>query len=566
MNATRTVVIASRLNTMFRRSISLKDPRQVLNFQSWFVQTFFDDETKKRFVTRFGNENPNQRPVLHPIQLLNIVRVALAVGTGEEDTTAELAVGDRHKFGTACLMMNDLFCTVEERQKIQTGSQDDVMKHLILQLLAVGEVSNPTPFRNLLIRSYYLYRIALQAPEIVATIRKECEGLDFEAHFEKVSGIPLQGWLSLVIGLYTFLISHSLEEFVRSPDVYVVNRKTILKDPALSAAQLDSFFGPLSSSFEELRTELAEKTKHPVDERFNLVPFMAKPFLTFAPERSICVDVALLSEKLNHGPYFLFRSLLSENKRGPVFKAWGILFESYVHWLLQGLKDRHGALFYQDTRWDHNDNKSFDGVFIKKRLVVVMEFKSGFLTEEARYSNNANTFMEDVDNRIGVACKQLARDTALLLPESGAGKKLRDVPVPPNAEWILPVLIVQDLVLRTPFINHFLNKRFQAERKQYPTSSKVEVLPLNVIQISTLESLVEMGETFNLDVMSVLHRRCRTDPLMMQELQSFISDLPEAKQPRCSERFQRVFEKSRDEMSAMLFKGQATRAEESDKH
>jgi hypothetical protein len=552
LDALKTTIVAARLNTMVRRSVSLEDPREGPKFQSWFVEKFFDDETRKRLMDRFGNENPNRRPVCHPIQLLNIMRIALAIAAGGEDSQAEFAERDRHQFGTACLMANDLFCTLEERENIQTGPQDERMKHLLLQVLAPGEVSNPTPFRNLLIRSYYIYRMALKEPQLICRISKECEGLDFEKNFEEVAGIPLQGWLSLVIGLYTHLVNHSLEEFVGNPSLFVVDRKTILENPALSAAQVNSFFDRLSSSFGELRKEL--KRERLVDERFDLVPFMAKPFLNFAPDKYSCVDLALLSEKLNNGPYFLLSSLLPEDRREPVFRAWGILFEAYVNWLLKGLEGRHGAAFYPDTRWESESNKSFDAVFVKARLVVVMEFKSGFLKQEARYSSDVNTFMADLDSRIGVACKQLARDTAQLFPEKGKRKCLHGVPIPSNTEWVLPVLVVQDLILRTPFINYFLNQRFQSERKRFPTESKVEVLPLNVVQISTLESLVEMSETLNLDVMSVLHRRCRSDIQMRQELQSLIGELPEAKRPRCSARFQQIFEKSRDEMCAMLFK------------
>ncbi len=129
--------------------------------------------------------------------------------------------------------------------------------------------------------------------------------------------------------------------------MFVVDRRTILEKPALTTAQVNSFFDRLSSSFEDLREEL--KRLRRVDERFDLVPFMAKPFLEFAPGRCFCVDLALLSEKLNNGPYFLLSSLLPERKREPVFKAWGILFEAYVNWLLRGLEGRHGATFYPDT-------------------------------------------------------------------------------------------------------------------------------------------------------------------------------------------------------------------------
>ncbi len=555
LSSSHTVLLAARLSTMFRHSFSKHDPSEEFKFQAWFVNNLFDDETKKLLMDRFGNQHPSHRPVCHPLQLLNLTRLALTLGKEGEPPDDQVTIDQlRTGIGTASLMISDLFCNPQEKEDIQKGPPDERMKHLMLQLLVAGEVSNPTALRNLLFRSHFIYRIALQDPKLISQIGKECEGLNFEKKFEEVVGIPLAGWLSLVTGLYTHLASHTLEEFVNNPTVFAINRKTILKNPALSEAQVNSFFDPLSTNFDELRKEF-KKDRH-VDERFDLVPFMAKPFINFAPDNCACVDVALLSEKLNNGPYFLLSTLLPEDERGPVFKAWGILFEAYVNWLLEGIGGRHGAVLYPDTHWEADGNKSFDAIFVKSRLLAVMEFKSGFLKQEVRYSNNPNAFMTELDSRLGVGCKQLVRDISQLLPYTGKGKNLSGVPIPSRVEWVMPILVVQDLILRTPFINYFLNQRFQAERKRFPVNNKVEILPLNVIHISTLEDLVERAETLNWDVMSILHRRCRNDGVMAKELQSFISELPEAKQPCCSERFRQLFERSQDEVHSVLFKGQ----------
>jgi hypothetical protein len=256
---------------------------------------------------------------------------------------------------------------------------------------------------------------------------------------------------------------------------------------------------------------------------------------------------------MTNGPYFLLSNKLPENERGRVFKAWGLLFETYVNWLLKGLEGRHSAQFYPDTSWE-DGNKSFDSVFIKRRVVAVLEYKGGFLRQDARYSNDLNTFMNDLQSKIGVGCLQLARDIGALFPEAGAAKKLCNVPVASNTLFVLPVLVVQDLILRTPFVNYFLNQHFQSERARFPVKNRVEVLPLNVVQITSLENLVEMAEAFDLDVLNVLHRRCNTDKEMLWELPDVINSIPDQKN-RLSARLQAIFEKSSDDMCSILFKG-----------
>jgi hypothetical protein len=224
-----------------------------------------------------------------------------------------------------------------------------------------------------------------------------------------------------------------------------------------------------------------------------------------------------------------------------------------VNWLLQSLHGRHSAVFYPDTCWE-NGNKSFDAVFVKDKIAVTMEFKGGFLPQDARYSNDLQTFMDTLESRIGTACHQLARDIAALFPEAGPGERLQDVTIPPDTSRVLPVLVVQDLMLRAPFINYFLNQRFQSERLLYPVKRGLEVLPLSVVQITDLEILVEMAEALDLDVIDFFHRRTQMDREMLSDVQYFINQLPEYRTHGESERFQEILDNSQKEISSLFFK------------
>jgi hypothetical protein len=554
LNAFNTVLLTARLSAMFRHSTWSQNPldeKALEKFQCWFAATFLDMETKQRLESRFGAQNPARRPVFHPLQSLNLMRLALALAEGDEIARPDTSELSRHQLGTACLMVSDLFLSAEEQQNLKTGSVDDRRKQLMLQFLASLEISNPTPLRNLLFRSYATYRIVLRDPELLSRIYKECGGLDIENDFETRFGITLMGWLSLVFGAQTLLLMRTQEDLLNKPETFLINRKSILQDSTLTQNQIDNFFDMLSMSFDDLRAEC--RKERPVDERLDLVPFKSRPFFVTSPDNYACVDFGLVTEKMHNGPYFSLSNSFPENERWKVFNAWGLLFEAYANWLLKGLHARHSAKFYPDTSWaDHK--KSFDAVFIKSRVVAVMEHKGGFLRQDARYSNDLNRFMTDLQSKIGDGCTQLARDIGALFPVAGIAKKLRDVPIPTNTLYVLPVIVVQDPILRTPFINYFLNQRFQSERTKFPVRSPVTVLPLNVVQITDLENLIEMAEAFDLDVLNVLHRRCNTNKEMLWELSDVIASIPDKKD--CpSPRLQDIFEKSSDEMGSILFKG-----------
>lgn len=554
LNAFNTVLLTARLNTMLRHATSSRNPQDTKayeNFQFWFAAAFLDADTKQRLESRFGEENLTRRPVFHPMQFLNIMRLALALADGDESARPDTSELHSHQLGAACLMVNDLFLTEEEQQNLKVGSIDDRRKQLMLQSLASLETSNPTPVRNLFFRSYATYRIVLLDPELLSRIKKECGGLDIEKDFETHFGITLMGWLSLVYGAESLVLSRTQEELVNKPELFLINRKSILQSSTLNQAQVDNFFDMLSSSFEELRAEIRKERK--VDERFDLVPFKSKPFFEVSPDTYACVDFGLLTEKLHNGPYFLLSNKLPTNERWKVFNAWGLLFEAYVNWLLKGLDGRQSAHFYPDTSWEDGD-KSFDAVFIKSRVLAVMEHKGGFLRQDARYSNDLSKFMADLQSKIGEGCTQLARDIGALLPQTVTAKKLHKVPIPSNTLYVLPVLVVQDLMLRTPFINYFLNQRFQTEKAKFPVRKGIAVLPLTVVQITDLENLVELAEAVDLDVFSFFHRRCNENEEMLWELSDAMSSIPEAERDGQSARLQDVFKKSNDEMCSIFFK------------
>jgi hypothetical protein len=110
---------------------------------------------------------------------------------------------------------------------------------------------------------------------------------------------------------------------------------------------------------------------------------------------------------------------------------------------------------------------------------------------------------------LGLAANNWLRILVLFSREVAAEKSCFNVAVSPDVRCVLPILVVQDLVLRTPFINYFLNQRFQAELAHYAVRGDMEVLPLTVVQITHLEDLVEMAEAVDLDVLDFLRKRCR---------------------------------------------------------
>jgi hypothetical protein len=196
LNAFHTIVFLSRMSTMLRHAALSPNQQDVGSFQRWFAMVFFDEETKVRIEGRFGREQADRRPTCHPLQLLNMIKLSCLYCEGSDDARVDTSDRHRHDLGTACLMMNDLFVTPEEVQDINVGPHDERRKQLMVQSLAQIELGNPTSLRNLLFRSYAMYRIALQDTTLLDQIKKECGDLDIEREFEEITGVPIMHWLT----------------------------------------------------------------------------------------------------------------------------------------------------------------------------------------------------------------------------------------------------------------------------------------------------------------------------------------------------------------------------------
>jgi hypothetical protein len=123
-----------------------------------------------------------------------------------------------------------------------------------------------------------------------------------------------------------------------------------------------------------------------------------------------------------------------------------------------------------------------------------LEYKGGFLKHEARYSGNKEAFEADLDLKIGAGCQQLASKIEMLFNSTpGTRRKLRDISLD-HVTRVLPVLVVQDLLLRGPLINWWLNKRLSQILHKDRIRPGVTIEPLNVVGIHELESLAESAE------------------------------------------------------------------------
>jgi hypothetical protein len=106
-------------------------------------------------------------------------------------------------------------------------------------------------------------------------------------------------------------------------------------------------------------------------------------------------------------------------------------------------------------------DESFDGIFLQDSSLVAIECKGGFLAREARYSGDREAFLNQLNKKFTPGCHQLADKIGALFAENPAKRRRLEAISLDQVEMVLPVLVLQDHIFRVPFLNWYMNQRFQ---------------------------------------------------------------------------------------------------------
>ena len=512
----------SRMNLALRFSMQESNRPNFGRLQQALVAGFADDEIFKRLQERFPHVSTDRRPVFVPLSVLNLMRLVLA----HSKPQTQLNVNDdpelRFSIGRACLMMNNLLLTTEEEKQIREGSKDDRRLTLMVQMLAPFELANPPVAHHLMLRFEIIYRKLLRDSAVRGRIARECIGFDFEVEFEHLAGVQLERWLFVVFSIYAYFLQGG-DAFNPHPEFMLINPAVFPGQSGISKADLEAVLHTITIGSDEL--SVAMKAESGTDPRFDFVVFRSKPLFACDETRFAPMDIAFILEKLHTGVHWALHDALPKKRRDALFQAWGILFEEYVHWLLQGMTPQQSVKYEARPKWKNGD-ESFDGILVQNSVMLPLECKGGFLSRTARYSGDKNVFLAELEEKFATGCHQLAWKTkALFTADAENRRELKELDVD-HVRAVLPILVLQDQVFRVPFLNWYLNKRFQEELGEFVPRPNVVLRPLTLVNIHELETMVNSSDAVGFDFVYALHHRVVRDHEVLSELQDWLMQFP----------------------------------------
>jgi hypothetical protein len=119
-------------------------------------------------------------------------------------------------------------------------------------------------------------------------------------------------------------------------------------------------------------------------------------------ENAIPMHVGFVQEKLESGLFWrIFNSLKTAEERLSLFTDWGRLFEEYVSRILVQCCAASGENYSPFPKFSDNGDEAFDGVISSGKYWVVMEYKGGFLNSNAKYTEDEEEFIKDLEKKFG---------------------------------------------------------------------------------------------------------------------------------------------------------------------
>jgi hypothetical protein len=254
LDMAETAGLLCQMNADFR--MTRRDREVVGRLQSELAGSLLDDDTIDRLKRRFGTEHTADRPVFHPVQILNVLRLVIQHSRGASNPLSDTTA--KHRVGAACLIMSDLLMSEDERAVLASGTNESVTHSLMVQSLGPFEIQNTVAISHVVYRAQILFHDLLKRTAVLDRIRRECEGFNFEQVFSRIVGIPLTHWLYLLIAFYTYLMHYIGIDGERRPEYLVIERTRFKGQSQVKQAEIDAVLKLISSTPQDLKQALQD--------------------------------------------------------------------------------------------------------------------------------------------------------------------------------------------------------------------------------------------------------------------------------------------------------------------
>ena len=466
------LVNLSRINLLFHRSTNFLSDERILKEAYCSIpmlsKIYDSSEINKSFL-------------FHRHATLRLLNKCACVSGSDSERSFDRndALND---FAISYLLVNEL---LEAESPITNMIGDAGLKDLLVKTIPILEYAiNSAP-------AYETMKLLVRGEEFLRRLQKKSSELNVNEIFLQVTGLTLQDYQQLILGIFAFYWNFTPEEISRQDPI---RDAPLFFNPNGQSPELTPLYEKLlrhiSISIDELKNK-AEK--HPRFENEFLL-WREYPLLKISEDRTICVDVSFLLDKLQTGVFWTIRRCLKNKKKeSRIFEdLWGGVFEEYVSSIIErGINAQNLSLQEKliiSPKYSQKQHAECSDVAIcQDDTLILMECKATVLSAHAKFSGDFDTFYENIKPaKKGI--KQLWQAIQCLgnLCESKR-RVVKEIDIS-KVKKIYPVLVLFDSAFSVSLMNWFLDSEFQS-LKQNCLMEHIEVMPLTVMTIMDLESL-----------------------------------------------------------------------------
>jgi hypothetical protein len=529
MDVRAVLFILGRMNLHFRLARAAEDKnykQAVGEAQAYLFNNFTDEELFEQIKSALKLTKTHERALFHPLQILNVARCAVKYCKGK-NSSGSVTDEDRFAIGRCCLMMNELLTTDEENAKLSHGSANLRIAELMTQLLPGFETNNPGDLSSFLNRSMGAFNLLLSDQTTRNESISKSGNYDLVKRFHELTGVELDRWVAIVFSCVAYFNQYlgedgsqqNIDFLTIAPSVFVGSSKITEADLRLVLGLISQSISDCAAAFEVLQ----------VPGSANITPFIFRPLIQIE-QGFICSDVGFLIAKLFAGAYWTLHDREDRSGRTKLAIAWGVIFERYVNWWVQGHVFPKAISFYPFPMWTGkrkgkskrgSEEEAFDAVILQDSRLVALECKGGFLRLDAKYSMDLRMLLRDLNKKIAKAGRQLAKNLDDLFGINPK-RQLRDIPTT-HVTRVIPVIVVQDQALRSLAVGWWINRQFQREMRRVVLRPGVTIEAVTLIHIEEFEILIDSAEGPEFDLVATLQLRNLRDPEAMWDLQEFLA-------------------------------------------
>jgi hypothetical protein len=488
--------LLARINILLALDRVHRDPKETIRLQTYLVNAFIDDELFESLRQKFGRERLVDRQPFHSLQVLTLMKKVILGGAREGGIKPDSSREGANCLGRCLMMINDFLFTDGNAQAINANRISQKRRRIALQLqLGSGlEVNNPPSIERSIVRSDIIFNEIL---------RKIAPILDVHDLFEKRIGLTLEEYVDLIFGVLIHYVTLDPSKLIEDTGLACVNVKTYFAEAP--AESVERFWRMELMNLDELEERLRRPSCLKIQHDF--IAFRERPFVQIAEENVIPVHVGFIQEKLEVGLFWsVFHSLASNQERASFFSDWGRLFEEYISETLQRTFKGTADEYFPFPRFADTNDEGFDGVVISGEYCFVMEYKGGFLKADAKYAEDEDEFIRDLQKKVGrdkkAGMEQLSRKVGAVFASNKAKRRHLIGIDTSNVKVIVPMLIVQESFVSSEVTTPYLVDVFESLKYKENINPQVACtfpLILDVSEVENLKPYVMSGKISFID-------------------------------------------------------------------